>query len=155
MDSSGYALAVMVEDEPKNGTWTTVPSMPTARWNPMVEAVDGKIYVIGGIAGTGDARRTLSGFEVFSVLDNLTKLPDAPFSRQNGETRPSEATSMSSTAAAVPGRGRALLPRSTSTSQPPVAERRFQASGGAERGSAEARPKTGRSSLRVTPQRRR
>ena len=68
-------------------TWTTMPSMPTARWYPMVEAVDGKIYVVGGIAGTGDARRTLSAFEVFSVSDNTwTKLPDAPFSRQNGAT---------------------------------------------------------------------
>ena len=31
-------------------TWTPLRSMPTGRWNPMTEVVDGKIYAIGGIS---------------------------------------------------------------------------------------------------------
>lgn len=47
----GYPGVAIVEVyDPATDTWTTAPDMPTGRFGPRTSEVDGKIYVIGGMA---------------------------------------------------------------------------------------------------------
>jgi len=47
----GYPGVATVEVyDPATDTWTTAPDMPTGRFGPRTSVVDGKIYVIGGMA---------------------------------------------------------------------------------------------------------
>ena len=47
----GYPGVAIVEVyDPAKDTWTTAPDMPTGRFGPRTSEVDGRIYVIGGMA---------------------------------------------------------------------------------------------------------
>ncbi len=48
---AGYPGVATVEVyDPATDTWTTAPDLPTGRFGPRTSVVDGRIYVIGGIA---------------------------------------------------------------------------------------------------------
>jgi N-acetylneuraminic acid mutarotase len=51
---SGFAsekgVTIVEVYDPAMDTWTTAPDMPTGRFGPSTSVVDGKIYVIGGMA---------------------------------------------------------------------------------------------------------
>ena len=63
-DVPGHAGVATVEVyDPATDTWTSAPSMPTARFAPRSGVVDGKIYVIGGMGEwVGSAYRTVEEY---------------------------------------------------------------------------------------------
>jgi N-acetylneuraminic acid mutarotase len=74
INSIGTATAVNEVYDPVTDTWTNKASMPTARLNLRANAVNGKIYLIGGIP-TPDIGRTLN--EVYDQASDTwtTKAP--------------------------------------------------------------------------------
>src|SRR5262245_56022682 len=47
----------------QSGFWDTIPSMPTARQEVGVAAIEGRVYVVGGLDGAGVGRTTLEIFD--------------------------------------------------------------------------------------------
>jgi N-acetylneuraminic acid mutarotase len=74
INSLGTATAVNEVYDPVTDTWTNKASMPTARLNLRANAINGKIYLIGGIP-TPDIGRTLN--EVYDPASDTwtTKAP--------------------------------------------------------------------------------
>ncbi|MEO0838853.1 MAG: kelch repeat-containing protein [Cyanobacteria bacterium J06643_5] len=49
--------------DPATNSWTPLPSMPTARGGANAEVLDGKIYVVGGLANDGSSVDTVEVFD--------------------------------------------------------------------------------------------
>jgi N-acetylneuraminic acid mutarotase len=65
--------------------WQTIASMSRPRWNHSAAALGGYIYVIGGISGTGDQRRSMSEVERYDPASNSWKaVAPLPAPRQAG-----------------------------------------------------------------------
>ncbi|MEM8778163.1 MAG: kelch repeat-containing protein, partial [Cyanobacteria bacterium P01_G01_bin.49] len=61
--------------DPDTNTWTSLASMPTARGGANAEVLDGKIYVVGGLASDGSSLDTVETFDpVTGMWDTGTAL---------------------------------------------------------------------------------
>lgn len=49
--------------DPIDDVWTELPSMPFPRYGPMMQAVDGKLYVLGGQASHGNDEESMMIFD--------------------------------------------------------------------------------------------
>jgi len=69
-------LSTVEAYDPATDTWTKKADMPTARAQPAIAVVDGKVYVIGGY---GEDNRILSAVEAYDpATDTWTKKADMP-----------------------------------------------------------------------------
>ncbi|MDJ0757595.1 MAG: kelch repeat-containing protein [Ardenticatenaceae bacterium] len=67
--------------DPGTNQWTLLTSMPTARGGATAQVVDGNIYVIGGMNGSGDSVTTV---EVYDPVGNSwSSAPDMGTARDN------------------------------------------------------------------------
>ena len=73
------ALATMDSYDPTTNSWTTKTSMPTARTQPGVGVVNGIIYVIGGMTGSGTFLTTVEAYDPAS--DSWTTKASLPATR--------------------------------------------------------------------------
>jgi N-acetylneuraminic acid mutarotase len=87
-----YVLGGRVDNEvlnrvdiysPATDTWTEGPPMPERVWQFMAAAVGKKIYVFGGIQGTGDQRRAVRHVQILDLATNKwSRGPDMPWAVQ-------------------------------------------------------------------------
>ncbi|HEX6036317.1 MAG TPA: kelch repeat-containing protein, partial [Anaerolineales bacterium] len=74
---TGELTSVEVYD-PESDSWTTAPSLQTARGGFAAVAVDGKIYVLGGEVLTGE-KQALTSVEIFDPEKDIWEPgPDLP-----------------------------------------------------------------------------
>ena len=72
------ALSSVERYDPKTNRWINVADMPLARWGHTANAVDGKIYVIGGDNVTGLPVRVVSVFEYDAANDEWSVKGNTP-----------------------------------------------------------------------------
>jgi N-acetylneuraminic acid mutarotase len=64
--SGGARLNTVEEYDPVTNTWTTMANMPTPRFGLAAVAVNGKIYAIGGWAGSAGSYTDLAKVEEYT-----------------------------------------------------------------------------------------
>lgn len=67
--------------DPATGSWTELPPMPTARGGAAAQVLDGKIHVVGGMAGDGASVSTMEIFD--PATGTWTSGPDMGTRRDN------------------------------------------------------------------------
>jgi len=83
--NSGGVLDKVEIYDTKSKSWRAGKSLRSSRWAHMASVINGKIYVIGGISGTGSSRRALNSMEIYDPDNNAwTEGPPLPTSKQGG-----------------------------------------------------------------------
>ena len=57
--------------DPADDSWAVMPPLPIPRYGPTMQAVDGKLYLIGGTASHGHDERSI---EVFLPLQHVAEV---------------------------------------------------------------------------------
>ena len=61
--SSGTTLSSVERYDPAANAWEEIAPMPTARQNPGVGVLDGKLYVVGGVGDRSELLNTVVQFD--------------------------------------------------------------------------------------------
>jgi hypothetical protein len=72
-------LKEVLSFDPAANHWQTLATLPQARWNVSAVIHEGKLFVIGGITGTGDQRRVSGRVDVLNLSTGAWDVgPDLP-----------------------------------------------------------------------------